>query len=368
MPCPDIVVVGASAGGLEAVRRVVTSLPEGFPAAVFVVIHRGPDGPTILPMLLRKDSRLPVRVPSNEEEIRPGIVYLPPLDCHLLIEDGRVHASHGPRQHGFRPAVDPLFISAANTHGNCVAGVILSGALDDGTAGLVAIKRQGGVAIVQNPEEALVPSMPLSALKNVEVDAVLPAGEIGPRLIELTREDSDRPRSVRRRPRTGRKSAMAKSKTPQPAGERKLTPFTCPNCGGALWEVEEGHLDQYECHVGHRFGSEALKALDDDRTENLLWAAARALQEDSMLRRRMAARATERGMHSMARRWLDDAESAGQRSRQIRELIEAMNDGGGEATTPATAADRSRAGAARDKANRRATKAGHARAVRRKGP
>jgi two-component system chemotaxis response regulator CheB len=327
MACPSVVVVGASAGGLEAVSKLVGSLPADFPAAVFIVIHRGANGPAAMPVLLEKYSRLPVRVVNRPENIQSGRIYLPPLDCHLLIEDSRVRSTRGPRQHGFRPAVDPLFISAANAQGDCVAGVILSGGLDDGTAGLLAIKRLGGVTIVQNPEEALVPSMPLSALKNVEVDEVLLASEIGPRLVELIAANSRKSPAARRRPSTGRKNAMPTSNPPEVTGKHKLTPFTCPSCGGALWEVEEGTLDQYECHVGHRFGSEALKVLSDDRTENVLWAAVRALQEDAMLRRRMAAHASSRGMHLMARRWLDDAERFGANSRHVKELIEAMNGG-----------------------------------------
>ncbi len=344
MSCPSVVVVGASAGGLEAVTALVRSFPADFPAAVFIVIHRGAESPAILPMLLRKQSRLPIRVAVQSEEIRAGHIYLPSLDCHLVIEDSHVRSAYGPRQHGFRPAVDPLFVSAANAMGDSVAGVILSGGLDDGTLGLLAIKRRGGVAIVQNPEEALVPSMPLSALKNVEVDAILRASEIAPRLVELIDTGSNRTESAAgRRPSTGRRSAMAKSSTPRSSGTRKLTPFTCPNCGGALWEVEEGNLDQYECHVGHRFGSEALKAFGDDRTENILWAAVRALQEDSMLRRRMAARATSRGMHTMARRWLNDAEKSGLRSRQVRELIEAMSGGRDDETVAREDGGRARA-------------------------
>ncbi len=326
MPCPDVVVVGASAGGLEAVMQLIRSLPPDFPAAVFIVIHRGAEGPAFLPQLLARDSRLPILIPASIEQIRPGRIYLPPLDCHLLIQDGLVRATRGPRQHGFRPAVDPLFISAARSHGNCVAGVVLSGGLEDGTAGLLAIKRSGGTAIVQNPEEAPVPSMPLSALKNVEVDAVLSASDIGPRLVALTKTRVDRDASAAGQgAATQRKGTMAKQTTPEPSGERQLTPFTCPNCGGALWDVEDGGLDQYECHVGHRFSAEALKALGNERTENLLWSAVRALKEDAALRRRMAARVNGRGWESMARRWQDDARTSDERAQKIRDLIEAMN-------------------------------------------
>jgi two-component system chemotaxis response regulator CheB len=328
--CPKVVVIGASAGGLDAVLAVVRGLPDDFRAAVFIVIHTVPGAPGMLPQLIGRACRLSVRVPKGFEAIRPGHIYLPPPDFHLIIRDSQVGTSHGPRQHGFRPAVDLLFAGAARSYRDCAAGIILSGALSDGTAGLHAIKRAGGLAVVQNPEDAAFSSMPLSALKNVEVDAVLPAADIATYLKEAMANEARR--TAKERGGSGSEGpgpadaerAMDPRETglvpPSPGGE--LIALTCPNCGGALWEVRQNGIEQYECHIGHRYAGEALLALDDERTEGLLWSAVRALKEDAALRRRMAARADQRGLGEFVERWLDDAKSADSRAQQIRDLIE----------------------------------------------
>lgn len=187
MPGKEIVVVGASAGGLEAMKELVGKLPRNFPASVFIVWHTAPDAPGVLPKILAAaGGELPVANARNCEQIQPGRIYVAPPDHHLLIERGFVLLSRGPKENRFRPAVDPLFRSAAQAYGPRVAGVILSGGLDDGTAGLLAVKQQGGTAIVQDPAEALYPSMPQSAMKHVAVDYCLPAAAIASLLVRLT--------------------------------------------------------------------------------------------------------------------------------------------------------------------------------------
>src|ERR1044071_7069825 len=185
MPGRDIVVVGTSAGGVEALRTLVGGLPADFPGSVFVVMHTAPDSPGVLAQILDRSGPLPAASATNRERIRPGRVYVAPPDWHLLLEPGQVRLTHGPKENRFRPAVDPLFRSAAQVFGPRVVGVILTGGLDDGTSGLWAVKRLGSVAVVQDPDEAFMSSMPLNALAQVEVVYTLPLAEIPPLLARL---------------------------------------------------------------------------------------------------------------------------------------------------------------------------------------
>jgi two-component system chemotaxis response regulator CheB len=310
-----IVVIGASAGGFEAVRTVLGGLPDGFPAAVLVVIHTGPAG--ILPVSLSRHTTLPVRVAGDGERLEAGQVYVPPPDRHLTVVDGAVRVARGPREHGFRPAIDPLFTTAAKAAGPLAAGVILSGALSDGTLGLHAIQRAGGLTLVQSPLEAIVPSMPVSALGRVVVAAVLPASEIGRELTEWAMNGRGRPSGAAGQDREGPGADRR-----EPDAPAQLMAVTCPSCGGAISEAEEEGLTHYECHVGHRFDPESLVSLTDERTENTLWMAVRALQEQALLRRRMLERARARGLETLASTWHEEAVEAESRAGEIRRLIE----------------------------------------------
>jgi two-component system chemotaxis response regulator CheB len=176
----DIIVVGASSGGVEALIRIVAALPPDLPAAMFIVLHRPRVGPNLLAQILQNVSPLTVADAVDGQAITKGHVYVGPPDRHLLIEQERLRLSRGPKENHSRPAIDPLFRSAAYTYGSRVIGVVLTGNLDDGMAGLWAIKDRGGIAIVQDPKEALFPSMPSSALANVEVDYCLRLDEIAP--------------------------------------------------------------------------------------------------------------------------------------------------------------------------------------------
>ena len=179
MPRNTVIVVGASTGGLQAVRTVVNGLPSDLPAAVFVVIHTSPEGPSLLATILGRAGLLPAKTAEDGELIRPGQIYVAPPDYHLVLQRRRVRLSHGPREHRFRPAIDPLFRTAAEHHGPHTIGIVLSGHMADGSHGLMTIKQRGGIAIVQDPEDAEVPTMPLTAMRQVKVDYVLPTREIG---------------------------------------------------------------------------------------------------------------------------------------------------------------------------------------------
>jgi two-component system chemotaxis response regulator CheB len=168
MPKRDIIVIGTSAGGMETLIELFSRLPKKLAASIFVVCHISPYSSGVLPKVISRAGSLPAAHPTDREPIKPGQVYVAPPDHHLLIEDSVVRVTQGPKENRFRPAVDPLFRSAAYAYGPRVIGVILTGSLDDGTAGLWAVKERGGLAVVQDPDEALFDSMPLSALNNVQ--------------------------------------------------------------------------------------------------------------------------------------------------------------------------------------------------------
>jgi two-component system, chemotaxis family, protein-glutamate methylesterase/glutaminase len=179
---PDLIVMGGSAGAVPVLRAVLSRLPRDLGAAILIVVHTG-GRRSALADLLAGYTALRVRIPRDGELLSRGDVLIAPPDHHLIVEGASVRITHGPRESGFRPAIDPLFRTAARSHRDRVVGVILSGALDDGTLGLEAVKRAGGLAVVQSPEEATFPSMPLSAIQSVEVDAILSAGKIAPFLL-----------------------------------------------------------------------------------------------------------------------------------------------------------------------------------------
>jgi two-component system chemotaxis response regulator CheB len=316
----DIVVIGASAGGLAVLCELVRGLPRRFPAAVFVAVHTSADNPGVLPQILARFGPLPVAFARDGERIEHGRIYVAPPDHHLLIERDRVRVTHGPKENGFRPAVDPLFRTAARSYGPRAVGLVLSGALNDGTHGLSQIVEAGGVALAQDPQEALIPSMPLSAIQNVEVRRVLRSAEIAAALADVVREsvedpDCDAPKA----PEAALDGASLQDAPPPgaPSG------YTCPECGGAMWEINErGRLLRYRCHVGHGFTAETLIARQGTDLEAAMWTALRALEEHIALCRRLAERAGERGLTGLAARYHRDADEGALRADVIRDALE----------------------------------------------
>lgn len=321
----DIVVVGASAGGVEALRELTALLPADLPAAVFLVVHIPANAPSVLPVILSRRGRLPAVAATDGEAIVPGRIYIAPPGRHLLVKRGHITVALGPRENGHRPAVDPLFRSAALAYGARVVGVVLSGNLDDGTAGLAAIKERGGAAIVQDPEESLYPGMPESALAHVEVDWTLPVAGIAAKLVELARtppagetgEDAvDDEMDV--------ESGMAEMRPEMVHRvERPGTPsgFACPECGGALFEIKERDLERYRCRTGHAYSPETLLSHQGESLENSLWTALRALEESAALCGRMAERARQRGNTVSAGRHSERARSSRGHAEAIRRLL-----------------------------------------------
>jgi two-component system chemotaxis response regulator CheB len=291
MPGHDIIVVGTSAGGHEALRTLVGALPADLPAAVFIVMHLSPQSPGVLPRMLARAGPLSAAHALDGEEIRSGRIYIAPPDHHLVLERGRVRVTRGPRENRFRPAVDPLFRSAAQTYGPRVVGVILTGALDDGTAGLWNVKARGGVTVVQEPREAFASSMPLSALRYVKVDYRLPLPEIASLLVRLAHEEARARENTPMDPEMKVETQIALEDKAMEIGLPslgELTPYTCPECHGTLLQLKTGGILRFRCHTGHAFSVNSLMSELTASIEDTLWNALRAVEESTLLMRHLA--------------------------------------------------------------------------------
>jgi two-component system chemotaxis response regulator CheB len=275
----DIVVLGGSAGGVEAMQQIVAAFPADLKAAVFIVIHTSPGFDSALPEILSRKTPLKATHAIHGEPIEMGHIYVAPPDNHMILRPGYLAVQRGPKENGSRPAVDPLFRSASISYGPRVIGVVVSGNLDCGTAGLVSVKARGGVAIVQRPEEAIAPDMPRSAMNHVAIDHVLPLAEIGRAIVRLTRQPakniSDRPPSV----------ALLEVEGDEPGLRSDVV---CPLCQGALTEGQLSGVTTFRCHVGHAFSPAALVAEQAESLERALWAAVRALEESARMAKRMS--------------------------------------------------------------------------------
>ena len=294
----DIAVLGASTGGVEALSQIVANLPADLPAAVFVVLHVPASTPSHLPQILNRAGPLKALHPTDGERIRHGRVYVAPPGKHLLLEHGHIHLTLGPRENHHRPAVDPLFRSAARSYGPRVIGGVLTGALNDGTSGLLAIKRRGGVTLVQDPAEAMAPGMPASALEYVQVDHCVLLREIAPLLCDLAQQPALDESTFPVSPdlaEEARIAAMDLSAIEKPERPGILTGVTCPECNGPLWEIHDGKLLRFRCCVGHAHTAETVLAGKDTALGDALWAALNTLEESAQISRAMAQRAQQRG-------------------------------------------------------------------------
>jgi len=322
MPDHGIVVVGASAGGVEALVDLAASLPSDLSAAVFVVLHLPATGTSALPEILRRHGPLPAAHVRDSEPIQPGRIYVAPPDHHVLVRTGHVHLSRGPRENGHRPAIDPLFRSAAREYAARVIGVVLSGALDDGTAGLLAIKSRGGIAVVQNPEDALYPGMPGNALEHAQVDHVLAAASMGKLLTRLLANLAEPPADPAP---TGMRVEVEMEGFSMEAFEGhhpgRPSGFSCPDCHGVLWQIKDGGLERYRCRVGHAWSPESLLTQQSEALEAALWVALRSLEERAALARRLAEPARRRGHAITATRFEEQAAEAQQAARLVRDLL-----------------------------------------------
>lgn len=302
---------------MRVLQRIVGDLPHDLPAAVFVVMHLG--RASHLAPILDRAGKLPVVSAESGAAIRRGHVYVAPPGRHLLLHDGHLMLRRGPQENLSRPAIDPLFRSAAATFGGRVVGVLLSGALNDGTAGLHAVRRCGGITVVQDPDDAIVPEMPRSALAHVAVDHVVPGDAIGSLLAELVAAPAgptpDIPFDIRL------EAALAAQELGDMATEDRLgmpSRFTCPDCHGTLWEIDDGGVLRYRCHVGHAFTGEAMLAAQAQQIEQTLWTLIRSHSERAAMVRRLAER--EKSPHR-AKDLLSRAEEADRDAALVRQLI-----------------------------------------------
>lgn len=333
MPSRDIIVIGASADGVQTLKDLVRPLPGDLPAAIFVVLHTGPEGGTVLPRILSRAGQLPAVTAGDGDKVRRGRIYVAPADFHLLLGPRGMKVTHGPRENGFRPGIDPLFRSAARTYGRRVVGIILSGMLDDGAFGLREITDHGGVALVQDPLEATYPDMPRAALRRAPAARPLSVAQIAAELVQLSNGAKPR-RATAMSSGNDKKSAAPEPPEPDPIDEPPRletqdpeqigTPsvFTCPDCGGTLMELVEGELVRYRCHVGHAYTPLTLLNGQEHQIEAALWSALRALEENAALRRRSADRALEGGLVGLSNAYEEQAQDLIARAHTIRQVLE----------------------------------------------
>jgi two-component system, chemotaxis family, protein-glutamate methylesterase/glutaminase len=320
----DIVVVGASAGGVEALRRMVGGLPPDFAAAVFVVLHLPPNAPSALATILNRSGPVPASQVEHKQPIEPGRIYVARPNRHLVLRRGHVALEAGPRENSARPSdsVDVLFRSAARAYGRRVVGIVLSGTLRDGAQGLAAVKLRGGITMVQDPDEALFAGMPESARSSTEIDYCLAAADIPTCLVELTQHAFEQERMQPSEPKQPEPtmraislSACCTSRTgfphrgrlhaaDEPDGQfspklpNAASGLTCPECNGSLWELKEGSSLRYECRIGHTYSVDALLGEQGETVEAALWSAVNAMQERAATFRRLAGAAAIRSTGS----------------------------------------------------------------------
>ncbi|HEX9938035.1 MAG TPA: chemotaxis protein CheB [Longimicrobium sp.] len=337
MKTREIVVIGASAGGVEALREIAAALPADFPATIFAVVHFPAHSASSLPAILTRAGALQAVHPQDGDPIQGGRIYVAPPDRHMLVERGSVRLASGPRENGHRPAADPLFRSAALAYGRGVVGVVLSGNLDDGTAGLAAVVRRGGAAVVQDPADAMHPGMPSSALAYVKVDHSVPLAEIPALLVRLVSEPLDDTG-----PSIGQDLLRFETDIAEMepyalhADERPGEPsgFSCPDCHGVLFEVHEGELVRYRCRVGHAYGPETLMAEQAQEVETALWMAFQTLKERAAFARGMARKMEARQNRYSHQRFMEQAAEADARAAVLRDVLRGGARGGAPAAEP----------------------------------
>jgi two-component system chemotaxis response regulator CheB len=280
----DVIVIGSSAGGVSTLKQIITALPADFQAPVFIVQHLSADKPIEIADILNRASSLTASYPIDGSNIETGNIYVAPPDHHMILEGDHILVKRGPKENTFRPSIDALFRSAAYNYGPGVVGVVLTGMLDDGSSGMWSIKRMGGTTIVQDPQEALHPSLPLSVFEYVDVDHVCPASKIAAMLVKLSQKKTGRKANageteVKLLKMEADIAALSNAFDKGGLEMGELSSLTCPECGGALTSLKEGHSVRYRCRTGHAYSSASLLSEVTETAEHKLWQALRNLEE-----------------------------------------------------------------------------------------
>lgn len=314
MPTRDIIVIGASAGGVEALQRLCAALPADLPASIVIAQHLSPSARSMLPQLLSRAGPLPARVPDDGERLERGRIYVATPDHHILLRDGRLLIRRGPVENRTRPAVNALFRSAAVHYGSRTIGVVLTGLLDDGTEGLIAIKAAGGLSVVQDPHDAAWPSMPRNALARDHVDHVLPLDRLAALLVTLVGEEAGEGRALppdyaSEDRIAAREFAVMDTDIVTPGQPSRIA---CPDCGGVLNQVAVAAELRFRCQVGHAFTPLGLAEAQNEELERAIGVAARTHRDRIRLFVEMGDSARARGHDHAVRRWeaaVKDAEA-----------------------------------------------------------
>ncbi len=325
-----IFVIGASLSGIDALCELVSRLPKGFPAPIFIAQHVASHSPGMLPYLLTRAGQLPAVHPKSGTLFEPGTIYVAPPDRHMLVHKNYVRLSHGPHENLARPAIDPLFRSAAVNYGAAVVGVVLTGQLNDGTSGLLAIKDRGGFTIVQEPSEATARSMPLSAIGHMKVDKVCTLDEMARLFVELAKDapPPDSAESVENLMEIENRIAEGIFKVEDWwALEQMSVPsgLNCSNCRSALYELKDRRVLRYRCRSGHAFSAESLLSGQADAREAQLSSLFGALIEEATLAKRLRGEPLFAEDSHTAQSLTDRAEALDRKANQVSEWLHAMS-------------------------------------------
>ena len=307
-------------------KRFVGSLPPDFQGSVFIVLHIPADTTSMLSYILAKAGPLEVIEPLEEEYIRPGKIYIAINNHHLLIEKGKVFSKKGPKENRFRPSIDALFRSAAYEYGPRVIGIVLSGLLNDGTSGLWSVKRMGGIAIIQDPNDAEYPQMPENVIEYVSIDHSVRADQMGELLNDLIGLEVEKRISVSEDELQLLKTevVIAKNDNAFELGimqQGEFTPFTCPACHGSLVKIIEGNIIRFRCHTGHAYTASALLSEVTESVEDMLWQSMRGLEETTMLLRNIENHFKELGEKEASNTFRKKADQAAHRARLLRDSV-----------------------------------------------
>jgi two-component system chemotaxis response regulator CheB len=320
----NIVVIGASAGGVQALTTLFEHLPHDLPATFLVVLHIPAYAPSALPNVLSRVTAMPVVAADHNQPLKAGTVYVATPDRHLILEEEGLRVTRGPKECRVRPAVDVLFRSAAVSHGARVIGVVLTGALDDGTAGLWAIKDRDGLALVQAPSEAMHSSMPESAIKHVKVDFVGSLDALAQQIAEAvgSRVETQHSRPAKERHVIENQIELTGNGIETGVMNLgKVSKYTCPDCHGVLVQIEEGSIVRFRCHTGHAFSMKTLITEVNEAIDTGLWDTLRAIEERVLLLRQMAELADKAGSSNEAKQYRHQADESEKRLKPLRELV-----------------------------------------------